>query len=196
MAAQILTSWMGILGPACLMLVFPLYHPTWSWYFHQCCCLVTKSCLTPATPGTAACQAPLSKGFPREEYWSGLPFSSPGEFPDPEIVPMSPAWQVNSLPLSHLESSVFFFIMLIKTFPPIKIFIYNSLCTPESHRRSGSLSVHLLTCLWWLQFSVEKYLLSNEYKNLKVPLIQINGLEMRNELPSVLQVVTIKPIQR
>ena len=94
------------------------------------------------------------------------------------------------------KSSVFFFIMLIKTFPLIKIFTYNSLCTLESHMRSGSLSVHLLTCLQWLQFSVDKYLLSNEYKSLKVPLIQIHGLEMRSELPSVLQVVTIKPIQR
>ena len=60
-----------------------------------------------------------------------------------------------------------FFIMLIKTFSPNKICIYKSLCTPESHMRSGSLSVHLLTCLQWLQFSVDKHLLSNEYKSLK-----------------------------
>ena len=63
----------------------------------------------------------------------------------------------------------FFFIMLIKTFSPIKIFIYKSLCTPENHMRSGSLSVHLLMCLQWLQFSVDKYLLSNEYKSFKDP---------------------------
>ena len=35
--------------------------------------LVAKSCLTPATPWTIACQAPLSMGFSRQEYWSGLP---------------------------------------------------------------------------------------------------------------------------
>ena len=35
-------------------------------------------------------QAPLSMGFPRQESWSGLPFSSPGDLPDPEIEPMSP----------------------------------------------------------------------------------------------------------
>ena len=40
--------------------------------------LVTKSCLTLATPWTVACQAPLSKGFSRQEYWSGSPFPSPG----------------------------------------------------------------------------------------------------------------------
>ena len=40
-------------------------------------------------------------GFPRQEYWSGLPFPDPGDFPDPRIEHMSPAWQVDSLPLSH-----------------------------------------------------------------------------------------------
>ena len=47
--------------------------------------LVTKSCPTRATPWTAARQAPLSKGFSRQGYWSGLPFSSPGDLPDPGI---------------------------------------------------------------------------------------------------------------
>ena len=36
-----------------------------------------------------ACQAPLSMGFPRQEYWSGLPCPSPGDLPDPEIKPIS-----------------------------------------------------------------------------------------------------------
>ena len=39
---------------------------------------------------TVACQAPLSMGFPRQEYWSGLPFPSPGDLPDPGIEPTSP----------------------------------------------------------------------------------------------------------
>ena len=39
--------------------------------------VVAKSCLTLVTPQTIACQAPLSVGFPRQEYWSGLPFPSP-----------------------------------------------------------------------------------------------------------------------
>ena len=37
------------------------------------------------TPWSIACQAPLSVGFPREEYWSALPFPSPGDLPDPGI---------------------------------------------------------------------------------------------------------------
>ena len=41
--------------------------------------LVAKSCLTLVTPWTVACQAPLSMGFFRQEYWSGLPFPSPGK---------------------------------------------------------------------------------------------------------------------
>ena len=54
-----------------------------------------------------ASQAPLSMGFPRQEYCSGLPRPPPGDLSDPGIKPMSPvspAQQVNSLPLCHLES--------------------------------------------------------------------------------------------
>ena len=50
------------------------------------------------TPWTEARQAPLSMKFSRQEYWSGLPFTSPGDLPDPGIEPMSPALQVDSLP--------------------------------------------------------------------------------------------------
>ena len=50
------------------------------------------------TPWTAACQAPLFMGFPRQEYWGGLPFPSPGNLPDPGIEPTFPALQAVSLP--------------------------------------------------------------------------------------------------
>ena len=58
-----------------------------------------------------ACQAPLTMGFPRLEYWSGLLFPSPGDLPDPGVELESPACQVHSLPLSHLGiGSVFHLI--------------------------------------------------------------------------------------
>ena len=57
-----------------------------------------------ATPWIVACQAPLSLGFSRQEYRSRFPFSSPGDLPDPGIEPTSPALEMGSLPLSHLES--------------------------------------------------------------------------------------------
>ena len=44
-----------------------------------------------ANPWSVAYQAPLSMGFPRQEYWSALPFPSPGELPDPGMEPTSPA---------------------------------------------------------------------------------------------------------
>ena len=47
---------------------------------------------------TVACQAPLSMAFFRQEYWSGLPFPSPGDLPDPGIEPGPPALQADSLP--------------------------------------------------------------------------------------------------
>ena len=43
------------------------------------------------TPWTVACQAPLFVGFPRQQYWSGLPFPPPGALPDPGIKPVSPS---------------------------------------------------------------------------------------------------------
>ena len=51
-----------------------------------------------AIPWTVARQAPLSMGFSRQEYWSGLPFLSPGDFPDTGIEPTSLALQADSLP--------------------------------------------------------------------------------------------------
>ena len=56
------------------------------------------------TPWTVAHQASLSMGFPRQEYWSGLLFPSLVDLPDPRIKPTSPAWQVDSLPLSPREA--------------------------------------------------------------------------------------------
>ena len=49
------------------------------------------------TPWTVAHQAPPSMGFSRQEYWSGLPFPSPGHLPDPGIEPGSPAFQADAL---------------------------------------------------------------------------------------------------
>ena len=49
-------------------------------------------------------RAPLSMGFPRQKYWSGLPYPSIGDLLDLGVKPMSPTWQSNSLPLSQLGS--------------------------------------------------------------------------------------------
>ena len=77
-----------------------------------CCCLVTKSYLTfLRPPRTVVHQASLTMGFPRQEYWSGLPFPSPGDIRDPGIKPAaptaSPALQEDSLLLSHQVSSIY-----------------------------------------------------------------------------------------
>ena len=69
------------------------------------CSVVSDSFVT---PWIVACQAPLSMGFPRQEYWSGLPVPSPGDLPDPGTKPVSPALQADSLPLRHRRSYAFF----------------------------------------------------------------------------------------
>ena len=65
------------------------------------CCLVR---LFPI-PRTVARQAPLSVGLSRQKFWSGLPFASPEDLPNPGIKPASPALQADSLPLNHQGSS-------------------------------------------------------------------------------------------
>ena len=66
------------------------------------------------TLGTVACQAPVSLGFSRQEFWSGLPCPPPGDLPKPRIEPMFPAapeLQPDSLPLSHWGS---LWVILVK----------------------------------------------------------------------------------
>ena len=59
------------------------------------------------TPRTVACQVPLSMEFPSQKYWSGLPFSTPGDLLDPRIESISPALVVLYL-LSHQENPIIF----------------------------------------------------------------------------------------
>ena len=79
-------------------------------YLWVCVCTQLLSrVLLFATPWTVAHQAPLSMGFSRQEYWSGLPSSPPGDLPYPRIKlasPMPLALQADSLPLSHKGSSM------------------------------------------------------------------------------------------
>ena len=76
--------------------------------------LVAKSCLT---PWTVAHQAPLSMGFPRHEYWSGLPSSSP-DFPDPGIKSASPALAGGFL---TAEQCVYMYISSVLDFLPFEV---------------------------------------------------------------------------
>ena len=68
--------------------------------------LLAQSCPFFVTPQTVACQAPLSTELSRQEYWSGLPFPSPGDLPGPGTGPGSPALQANSLPSEPLGNKV------------------------------------------------------------------------------------------
>ena len=66
--------------------------------FFTVLCSSAQSCRLFVTPWTVAHQAPLSVGFSRQECWSGLPCPPPGNLPNPEIEPRSPALRVDSLP--------------------------------------------------------------------------------------------------
>ena len=74
---------------------------------------VGQSCLTLCDP--MSCQASLSMGFFRQEYWSGLPFPSPGDLPNPGIEPRLPILQADSLVSKPLGKSQIIGNMQIKT---------------------------------------------------------------------------------
>ena len=86
------------------MSVNDLNFPLNALVFLACVCVCVCVCYLLSyvwlfiTPQTVAHQASLSMGFSRQEYWSGLPFPSPEDLPDPGIEPWSPALQEGSLP--------------------------------------------------------------------------------------------------
>ena len=80
-------------------------------YIYICCCLVTKSVWLFCKP--IIHQASLSMWFPRQEYWSALPFPPPGESANPRIEPLFSALQAESLSLSHWESLYLHFYLSI-----------------------------------------------------------------------------------
>ena len=69
------------------------------------------------TPWTVAHESPLSMGFSRQEYWSGLPCPPPGDLPDPGIEPRSPALQADSLSSESPGKPSFFLKVMIISFP-------------------------------------------------------------------------------
>ena len=72
-----------------------------------CACSVTKLCPNSVQPHGLKPARLLFHGFPRQDYWSGLPFPSPRVLPDAGIKPMAPALQAGSLPLSHLGMLIY-----------------------------------------------------------------------------------------
>ena len=100
---QILESWLQPYWRHKLQLrVCPQWRQGSSVSILLCCCSVAKSYLTLATPWTGASRSSLSMRFTSQEYWSGSPFPSPGDLPDPGIELTSSALASGfSLPLSH-----------------------------------------------------------------------------------------------
>ena len=116
-----------------------------------------------ATPWTAAYKAPLSREFSRQEYWSGLPFPSPGDLPNPGIEPRSPALQANALP-SEPPGKPFFMKVIIKLF-----------LSPFLPRKRHFQS-HWLLILCWLPIvpDVSAAVIVLKYSNIKTCVFKIN----------------------
>ena len=129
-------------------------------YSHTYCCSVAT--LWPnsfATPWTVAYQVPLSMGFPRQEYWSGLPFLSPGGYSQPrDWTCVSLHWQAGSLPLSHQESPICHYLCIC-VYVCIYMYIY----------------IYIYICFFFLKYSPNSMvtkafcLLSNKTNKQKSP---------------------------
>ena len=97
--------------------------------------------------GTVAHQVPLSMEFSRQEYWTGLPFPSPGDLPNPEIKPWSPTLQVDSLPSELPGKPTTKRLKSIKTTkkPTIKSFILSIYLSVRL--LDHSIHINLVECL-------------------------------------------------
>ena len=82
-------------------------------------------------PWTVALQVPLSMGFSRQEYWSGLLSPSPGDLPDPGVKLDLLHWQVDSLPLSHPYN--LYSLPNMQIFPNPGIFPYPTVLLKQGH---------------------------------------------------------------
>ena len=116
------------------------------------------------TPWTIACQAPLSMEFSRQEYWSGLPFPSPGDLPDPGVEPRSLTLQADSLP-SEPPGKPFSGIndLILLLFSPL----CRTLCDPMDCRPPGS-SVHRI-----LQARILEWVAISTFRGSSLPRHQI-----------------------
>ena len=76
------------------------------------CVCVAQSCPTLKLNGLVAYQTPLSMEFSRQEYWSGLPFPSPGDLPGPLFKPAFPAMQTNYLPSKPSSLHIYIYIYI------------------------------------------------------------------------------------
>ena len=84
-------SWPSARAASSLLHVYALTTPPFSAFLEHALLQMPQGVPLFATPWTEACQAPLSMGFSRQEYWSGLPWPPPGNLPGPGMEAKSPA---------------------------------------------------------------------------------------------------------
>ena len=92
------------------MLLYIIYSIIYCFMPYVCIFVGVESliCVSFVTPSTIAHQAPPSMEFSKQEYWSGLPFPSPGDLPDPGIEPGSPVLQADALPSEPPEKPLLY----------------------------------------------------------------------------------------
>ena len=95
-----------------------------------------------ATPWTVAHQAPLSMGFPRQEYWSGVPLPSPGDLPNPGIEHRSPALRADASPFEPPGKTTH--VCILSRFSCVRLFV-----TPWTAAHQAPLSTEFSRQEYW-----------------------------------------------
>ena len=108
-------------------------------------------------------QAPLSMGFFRQEYWSGLPCPPPGDLPDPGIEPMSPALQADSLPSDPPGKS---WVLVVCVCVCVSRSVVSNSAIPWTVARQAPLSVGIVQAriLEWVAISFSRVLVVGTFK--------------------------------
>ena len=111
-----------------------------------------------ATPWTVAHQAPPSMGFSRQEYWSELPFPSPGDLPDPGIEHRSPVLQTDALTSEPLNFLMFKLVLEKAEEPEIKLPTFaGSWKKQESSRKTSALLTMPKPLTVWITINCGKF---------------------------------------
>ena len=121
---QGLFSWVASLHQVAKVLELQLQHLL-------LCCSVARWCLALLQCHGMYCTRPLSMGFPRQEYWSALPFSSPGDLPNPGIESEALALASGFFVLNHLGSPQSYFNLLLVIYLQPHSRCYNILLLPR-----------------------------------------------------------------
>ena len=129
-------------------------------------CIICSVISDSLQPHGLSCQAPLSMEFSKQEYWSGLPFPSPGDLPNSRIKPRSPELQADSLP-SELPRKIFYLLILNLKVLVVRISVlFIFLSHPVT--KLSKVNKYILNAFKWYDHNIQKAKENSDYCDGKI----------------------------